>query len=379
MLTRVVGAPCGEHRLHSAKCLNWLNQTTSRLRLHAAVAACALAAVLLAHGVLELASRRAEAHGAYLWFRHEYLQAFSPASHAPRGGARRMLLCGPSEAREALRYGVFDAELPGIRARQSAQSWGTVADCTLLLEYIDASYGPDAMPEYLVLGTTVRWLSNEGLEMSPLVRAVDDFSPDFRVASPLDAPRLVPKGVLDGLASRVRFRLQQERRYKGALLALACDVWPPLEESGYVAERLEPYRFATKRPIPEARLTRFRGDTTGLWERVRQWDAREDAARVRRDLGRILDLCARRGVRVVVVNLPVRSLVRDFYDDGRYAAYLDVLRAAIGETPFLDLGDFLGDDEFFDSVHPTLAGGRRTSRAVARFVAETSLDPRSAG
>ena len=136
-------------------------QRSRRLGLSLAVAACGLLAVALAHVAMELLSRRAEGEGVYLWHNEEYLQTFTPTNY-DRRGSDRVLLCGPSEAREALRFEVFEAELPDTRALQSAQSWGTIADCVLLLEYLDQSYGADALPEHLVLGITYRWLSNEG-------------------------------------------------------------------------------------------------------------------------------------------------------------------------------------------------------------------------
>ena len=54
------------------------------------------------HLALEASARFSERYlGAYLWKEQDYLRLFSPANHAGRG-RHRLLIYGPSEAREGL-------------------------------------------------------------------------------------------------------------------------------------------------------------------------------------------------------------------------------------------------------------------------------------
>ena len=76
------------------------------------------------------------------------------------------------------------------------------------------------------------------------------------------------------------------------------------------------------------------------------------------------------GVELYVVNLPELSWNRELYKPGRYEAYLELVKSALGDTPFLDLRTFLADEDFFDDAHPVWPAGFRVSQRVAAFIDE---------
>ncbi len=350
------------------------------LRLSLAAIGCASAAFVLGHVVLEAASRHAEVElGASLWRGEEHLQLLTPTNWVGRGEGR-VLLCGPSIAREAFRVDLIGDELDGLRAFPAAQSWGTLEDCLVMLEYIERAYGPTAIPDHIVLGITPRWACNLGLHLSPTLRHIDRYSPRFRVESTAEGLELVEKNVAESMEARWRFLAHQGTRYSGAILAfareLARTVRPSLAEDRRLEDRLDPYRFAHKGPRPYWMVERFVKHPSKLWADVRSWDAREDSEQIRRDIGGLLAFCEEYDISLYAVILPMRSEVRGTFDDELYAAYVSEFRGALGETPFLDLTDFLTDEEFFDSAHPSRAGAVRVSRRVARLI-ERSIAFRS--
>lgn len=334
--------------------------------------AAGFASLVLAHGALEAAALRAEARGASLWRGEEYLDVLTRSVWGDAADGTRLLACGPSEAREAFRTELLEERLPGVRARSGALSWGTLADHQAMLDHVERTFGPEALPEVVVVGLTPRFVSNRGLELSPLVRAIDRWSPCCAAAVAGSSVALAPKSALAGLVARASFRLRQGPRYAAGLLALARELARaalPDADLALLDERLEPYRFARREPRGEWLVRRFVEEPRGLWLDVQAWDPRAEEDRVRADVGRLARTCAERGIELFAVNLPVRPAARPFYDPALLAEYVEVVRAALGEVPLLDLQDLLADEEFFDSVHTTRAGAERTTEAVAAWLA----------
>jgi hypothetical protein len=348
---------------------------SSRAKLSLLAMSCAVAALALAHAVMETASRFAETElGASLWDGEDHLQLFTPSQWVDRG-ADRVMLCGPSEAREAFRLEVFERELPGTEAFAAAQSWGTLDDFVVMMEYVERVHGPSAMPANLVLGVTPRWASGGGLHLSPTIRYIDKYSPFVSTfeSAPGSGLALVEKPFAGGLLARWRWRGRQEKRYMGAALALGREAARALRldvvDDPALEDRLDVYKFAHRAPRSTALVEKFVERPQPLWAEVSRWDARADVRRIEREVERLRALCDRHDTALFVVNLPVRPAVRPFYDRELYDAYVEVLRGAFGDVPFLDLRDLLTDEEFFDSVHATRAGAERLSEAVAAVVA----------
>jgi hypothetical protein len=293
-------------------------------------------------------------------------------------GAGRLLIYGPSEAREGLLPEALAEALPGVEPYQNAQSMGTLDDGLLVLEYIERAYGRPAVPDAILLGISTRFIADIRPYDSPLVEGMRRYSPHFTV--PDDGPRrLVPKSAGEALAARIRLLRLQPDRYRRGVAAAAV---PLLRAFAPVATALErrtrPGKYLQGRLAPEAELRSWLTDPTSFWRSVHAWDPSHDRDRVLEELGRLRAYVARLGLRLYVVNLPESTWVRELYAPGRYEQYLALVRDGLGDTPFLDLRTFLRDEEFFDEAHPTWPGARRLSATVGEFVAHGAR-PRDGG
>ena len=81
----------------------------------------------------------------------------------------------------------------------------------------------------------------------------------------------------------------------------------------------------------------------------------------------LLDFANRTGIRLMIINLPERKIARDLYRS-EYRDYLDLVSRAVGDTPFVDLREFLATDEFYDAEHSTVDGSRRLTAQVIELV-----------
>jgi hypothetical protein len=158
-------------------------------------------------------------HNSYPWKHEDYLRCLLPTLFENRGPTR-ILLAGPSEAREGLICEQFDQEFPNLHAFQSAQSLGTFDDLLLMLDYVEKVYGPEAMPRILVLGITARFVGNIPKNISPLAPAINRYSPFYSVEQTSHGSHLIPKNKWKGLVSRARFLLKQQPRYLAAISTL---------------------------------------------------------------------------------------------------------------------------------------------------------------
>ena len=110
-----------------------------------AAAGIALVAAGALHAVLEpLASWAEQERGAYLWRTEEWLALFTPANYADRGDGR-LLLMGPSEAREAFVDSALRERLAGWETIQHAWVWSTLEELVVFLEYLERAHGDAAL------------------------------------------------------------------------------------------------------------------------------------------------------------------------------------------------------------------------------------------
>jgi hypothetical protein len=226
------------------------------------------------------------------------------------------------------------------------------------------------MPQMLLLGITPRFIASIREEPSPLYNAINRFSAHFVVEDLEDSPRLVPRTMMSALRARAELLSVQPDRYRRGLFAVAINlastispsiqshrrVWGPLRQAKYLQHRI----------VPDQTIREWL--TSGDLATVHAWDPEQHRDRVIRQIGRLREYADRYGTRLYVVNLPEMSWNRELYDARRYASYLSVVRAALGDTPFLDLRTFIPDDEFYDSSHTMWTAGKRVSRRVAEFI-----------
>jgi hypothetical protein len=311
-------------------------------------------------------------YGSYPWQNEDWLRVLLPTLW--RGhGQNRILIAGPSEAREDLLYELFDKSFPGQRAFQGGQSQGTFEGLMLTLEYVERVYGRSAVPHTLVLGVTPRFVANIPRGRSPLVGAIDRYSPHFRVQNRPDGLLLADKGLLDSLQAMTQFLLfKQPNRYLSAVASVVRRALPEDRRSAWVARWLQiygsPYKFHRLPRVPEEGVRAWMSRPTSFWYAVHQWEPDADAFVIRRQFARLLAFTREHSVRLYVVNLPESVWNREGYRPGCYERYEALVRESLGDTPFLDLRTMLGPDEFYDAGHATLPGALRVSRRVIDFV-----------
>jgi hypothetical protein len=325
-----------------------------------------------AHLGLEASARFSERYlGAYLWKEQDYLRLFSPANHAGRG-RHRLLIYGPSEAREGLLPGEIGRVTTGLQPYQNSQSVGTLEDGLVVLRYIEAAYGRPAIPDVILLGVTTRFAGNLRTRPSPLWEGIDKYSPDYRVDASTRPPVLVPRSFRESIEPRIALLALQPDRYRRGLFAIfsrtATWLVPSLAGHRRMWEPISPSKYLVGKYASEQATRKWLSAKGNFWELVHDWDPERDRDRVTRELRMYRDFADRYGAELYVVNLPELSWNRELYKPGRYEAYLDVVRDAIGSTPFLDLRTFLPDAQFFDDAHPTWEGAVRVSREVGTFI-----------
>jgi hypothetical protein len=341
----------------------------------------ALFCLALNVGLLRLSSWAEVRYSLYPFREEDHLRYLLPTMYENRGH-NRLLLAGPSEAREGFLDRPFDQELGGIQAFNAAQSLGTLDDLLVSLEYIDKVYGDDAKPKILVVGITPRYVANiPSDEESPLVGAINRYSPYYRVEkTALGGSHLVRKSRFEGWLGWARFQQKQHVRYRpalGGLLyeaygrylqgnALADGLAPILER--YVAASTSPNRLRDHGPWRLDELQTMFFARKSFWSKTRDWDPSEDASRLETQLTGLKRLATNWGTQLYVVNLPEHPMVRRAYKGERYQKYQSLTREALGDTPFLDLRELLSAEEFFDIAHPTFEGAQRETELVVEFV-----------
>jgi hypothetical protein len=324
------------------------------------------------HAALEGAARFSERYlGAYLWKEQDYLRLFSPANHAGRG-RHRLLIYGPSEAREGLLPDEIAREAKGLKPYQNSQSIGTIEDGLIVLRYIEGAYGPGAVPDAILLGVTTRFVGNLRARSSPLWEGINKYSSHFRVVEDAHPPSLVRRSFVESIEPRLALLGLMPDRYRRGLFAIASrtatKIVPSLSAERRSWEPIAPSKYLVGKYASEAATKKWLVTPGNFWELVHNWDPAREGERVMRELQMYRDFAAKHGSELYVVNLPELSWNRELYKPGRYEAYLDIVKSALGPTPFLDLRTFLPDELFFDDAHPTWDGAIKVSREVGAFI-----------
>ena len=344
------------------------NGTRHRL----AVLACVGLMFAGVHAALEGAARFSERYlGAYLWKEEDYLRLFSPANHLGRG-SNRLLMYGPSEAREGFLAEEIARATPGLEPYQNSQSIGTLEDGLVVLRYIEGAYGRSAVPDVILLGVTTRFIGNLRTRPSPLWDGINKYSPHFKLADDTHPPTLVPRTFVESLKPRLALLRLQPDRYRRGLFAIASRtatrLVPSLSAERRSWEPIAASKYFVGKYASESAIRKWLVTPGNYWDLVHSWEPDRDRARVTRELQMYRDFSAKYGLELYVVNLPELSWNRDLYKPGRYEAYLGIVKDALGPTPFLDLRTFLPDKLFFDDAHPTWEGAIRVSREVGSFI-----------
>lgn len=343
---------------------------SSRLRsLTTTLAACAVA-WLAVHAIGETAARAVESQlDAQLWRYEEWMQMLSPARY-PRYERGRILVIGPSEAREAFWPEPFRDALNGARLVNDSLSLSTFEDALTQLEYVEKAYGRGTMGDILIVAVTPRFLQGYAPGERPLPIAINRYSPYFRLDESVEPQALVEKGLFDSLLSRVRLAGHSGVRYWKTLLALVYATETRIRggdlQESFRAHSLVGARFYDQGPRDKTEYYRWAREGLGLNPPLRSMDPRTRRAEIIRDFQRLRDIAARNEARLIVVNLPEGGWAREFfYDPGIHEAYMEVLREGVGDLPFVDLRNALPDDGFVDWVHPTMSASLGLSRTVA--------------
>jgi hypothetical protein len=345
----------------------------------------ALFCIALNAGLMPLSSWAEVRYNLYPFREEDYLRYLLPSMYEGRGH-NRLLLAGPSEAREGLLEQAFDRELGGMHAFNAAQSLGTLDDLLVGLEYIEKVYGNDAKPKILVVGITPRFVANirSADEESPLVKAINRYSPYYRVEETAVAGSyLVPKNKWEGMRGWALFLHKQPVRYRPALGGLLYETYSRYLKGNALADRLapilerdlavstSPHRERDGGPWSPDQLQAALAARRHFWAKTSEWDPSEDATRLQAQLTRLKQLATNWGTQLYVVNLPEHPMTRQTYERGRYQKYLTLTREALGDTPFLNLRELLNSEEFYDLAHPTLEGAQRETDLVVKFVMES--------
>ncbi len=294
-----------------------------------------------------------------------------------------IMLAGPSTVRENLRWEQVQEAFPDYHIYQGGISLGTIEDVTISLKLIEAAYGEDALPDYVVLGLGPRFIANLPPDR-PFKSIVDTYSPWFVTTGP-NGVELHKKSLFGAARAKIRFVGKQPERFRSALRAWAAywgrefEEWPigesVLRQTGLLnmwqsqVERqgrlVSPYKFARSAGLSEADLANFMSG--GWWESVFDWDARKNSGAAAERLRQLMEFLDAHGIGVAVVNMPERSYSRERFTF-EYDDYLGAIHDGIGQAPFLDLSVFAHDSEFFDAEHTIPEGSQRLTAHVTAWI-----------
>ena len=305
----------------------------------------------------------------------------------------RLMLLGPSTVRENLRYDQFEEAFPGYTILQGGISLGTMDDAVVALKYIERAYGQPSLPDILVLGISPRFVANIP-NLRPFAHAIDKYSPQFGIIGSPNGFLLVPKEPMDAMKSTIRFVGQkQPERFRTAVFA-AARYWLSSSQNALAAidglrrtkvavklnelrgyggppansfvdqldRRISPYKYSRFPPVNPDNLRDRLSAPGSWWNLVFDWDASADYDALAR-LEDMVEFTDRHGIQLLIVNLPERDMARSMYRRD-YQDYLDLVRNAAGDSPFVNLRDFLTADEFYDAEHSTVEGSRRLTEDV---------------
>ena len=320
----------------------------------------------------------------------------------------RVMIAGPSAVGEDLRY---EELVPAVAGRvvPGALSNGTLDDVTLGLEYLERAFGADALPEYVVLGMTMRVLANyprnfgpgrDPEAYAPLIETINRYSTGYSVETGLFGTHLRRKSFPERLTARLHWFTKQQTRNRTAVLAALeyvidpdplkigfqdglpyfADLRAPLSrQDGLTMLRyarsvglttalwhwLPAYRSAYYHtfmaPVPESTVI----EEDAGWRVVYDWDPDDEREMVHRQLGRLRQLLERHSIGLVVIYLPEHPLSRREYDPTRVRHYRDTIERELPQATIIDLWDTLTRDQFYDQIHAAHQGARIVTKIVA--------------
>ena len=314
---------------------------------------------------------------AHLWRYEEWMQLTSGTRY-PAGAHDRILVIGPSEAREAFWPQPFRHKLDGARLVNDSLSLSTFEDAITQLEYIEKVFGTDTLGGLLIVAVTPRFLQNYAPGDRPLPIVVNRYSPYFSIDESVEPQRLVEKGFVEGLIARVHLAGHSGARYMKAVWAVALAAEARVRgkdfEESLRSHFLVGARFYDQGPRDKARYYELARQGGGFNQVLRSMNPLDQRAAILRDFDRLRAIAARNGAQILIVNLPEGGWSRQhFYDPGIHEAYMSVLREGVRDLPFLDLRDALNDDDFVDWVHPTMAASLMISNRVASAIRDMEL------
>lgn len=338
---------------------------SERARALAATACVALVGLVLGTVLLEGLARNAEAAGANMWITEEWLQLLDRGRFEGQGDGR-LVLTGSSEGREGfLEVRMADA-FEDRDVFNLSYSNNTLPTFNLVLEYLEAEYGAGSVPSEIVVGVSPWFLVGDPtLEDSYFPRTLNRYTPNFRFD--VRDTTVVAKPLSSRLVSRYRHRAHQGRRYRAGLAHFALTGLPGI--GGILEER-------TLLPVMLGRANYHHMDPMSKDDQLAQLrgvgrsgaDPGPDRVAIAGQLDRLVRFADRHGSELYFVDLPQSSVMRRDYFGSSYDEYRAWVSGLFAGERFLDLSDYLTDDEFYDLVHPTRSGAERLSDRVAAFV-----------
>lgn len=335
----------------------------------------------------EWLARQVEARlDANLWRYEEWMQLMSPARY-PVGERGRILVIGPSEAREAFWPEPFQQALDGATLVNDSLSLSTFEDALTQLDYIEKVYGRGAIGDLLLVAVTPRLLQGYAPGERPLPIVLNRYSPHFALDERVEPQTLVEKSLAASLLGRARLAAHSGVRYQRAvramLLAARARIRGEDLDTLFRAHGLVGSRFFDTRPLDKQQYYEWARTGTGILRsmeyffELRTMDARTKRATIVGQFERLRAIAARNDCRILVVNMPEGGWARQlFYKPGIHEAYMEVLGEAVGDLPFVDLREELPDDGFFDWMHPTRDAALTLSRRVAAEIRQRTSDER---
>lgn len=311
-----------------------------------------------------------------------------------------LLLAGPSTAREDFRVGQLARAFPLWRVRQGGLSLGTLGDMMAELEYIERQYGSAALPDILVMGTSVRFLA-EIPDERPLADGLRRFSPVWYIPEGRAAGfGLERKFWLRGRLDHAAFLLgKQGSRYRTALWYRAARLVGEERSDRFGGSRVAgvltstglarllgveplidpgiwhlgmdgtmPYRYEHLAPLHPNIVATLLDDPDSWWRDVYRWDPAAAGPYVAQRIAALRRYLTRHGIDLYVVNLPEHSLSRSRYQPGLAERYDSLAQGLFADLPYLDLRCAIPDSAFYDAEHLLPPAARDVTQRVITFV-----------
>lgn len=352
--------------------------------------------------------------GAFPFMQEDWLRYIVPSQFTSKS-RDRIMLTGPSTVRENFLYEQLTAAFPGHVIYQGGISLGTIDDVNAALDYIEGAYGSNSLPRTIVLGVAPRFIANIP-EERPFKGGIDRYSPYFNTIQGSTGIELVPKSFVKSIIARLRFLYYKKpEQYRTSLLAVlnywlsgvkTIDVTPvemaektffqkqidslfrhpvikrfiantrfkralKYDFSDVLAWMISPYKYRLDPPVEQESLIEWSNNPDSWWRLVYSWNPKEMELQTRARLKRFVDFVDTRDIRLLVVNMPERNISREKFNVEYYNAYVSMIIDAVGEERFLDLREFLQQDEFYDLEHSIYRGSLRLTNEVISKLKET--------